>query len=91
MTNAWAESSFVALPGPDPAVADSQGPDMLGHALEFVAVGMPFGGRIYCRVYGTSVVVDAFLAEPTVVPLTVGYVESVTGLSDVEELFKLGP
>jgi len=79
------------LPGPDPAVMNSQGPDMFGHALEYVAVGMPISGRIFCRVYGTSVVVNTFLAEPGTTMTGPAQIGALFGLSNVEELFKLGP
>ncbi len=64
---------------------------MFGHALEFVAVGMPTSGRIFCRVYGTSVVVNTFLAEPGTTMTGPAQIGALFGIPNPEQVFKLGP
>ncbi len=97
MPNSYFKTPWVMVPGPENAV----GPDLMGHPRDCLTIGFEFMegpiDKVYCRVYGTQVELNALEAEVGIDKVDVSVVEhwlSVTTGEDftgrVDSMFKIG-
>lgn len=70
MADKYYRTNYVPVPGPDGVTLDAFGPDLHGHALDYVIISDPFfigmTEKVMIRAYGTDIELDAYKHEPQV-------------------------